>query len=439
MELFNTEVERQYVRVLADVSLGDPRASYALAQTYGVQPGHMHSTALGEVLAALLSLVGQGRPADLVSLWAEVKDSLAVNNAGGKRWLLDLVVSQLEAWPHALPRYAEAVRDLALRREIRQRCAKLMEQCSDPSVGVATVLADATGEMARLTRGTTKLRTVQDSLADSVLLELEQKGRGVEERIIPTGLPSLDMLIGGLQPTLIVVVADASVGKSAFLATVAQSVAARGRKIGVFSLEDDGDWVTWRLLAAEAKVNQFQMRYQRIDDATFGQIAEAGARVHNYGARILLDDRPGLTPQDVVQSAREMVLVHGVDALILDHLGELHLGRKRERFDLEVDEALRDLRDLTKTHHIPFVVACHTRRLDPGQAPKLSDVANAIGISRKARLALGLSRPPDGDMLRIEILKQTNGVQGKHISIPFIRRFAMVEDDGTAKVEDAQR
>jgi replicative DNA helicase len=293
-----------------------------------------------------------------------------------------------------------------------------------------------TGELSTLTRGSGVLRTVRDSLMDVVLADLERKGEVM--KVIPTGLPSLDSLIGGLQPTLIMVLAQAGVGKSAFLATLAHSVAANGHKVGVFSLEDEGDWIAWRLLACEAKVNQFSMRFASLTEAQRDRIEHAGAVVHRYGGNIIVDDRPGLAPQDVVQSAREMVLIHGCEAIILDHLGEMHMsGKRKDRYDLDLDDALRELRDISKVHHIPVVVACHTKRIDPGTPPKLSDAANSASIERKARIALGLSRPADGDKLRIDVLKQTNGVAGKFVSIDFVKSFAVVRDDGTSAVQDA--
>lgn len=437
MELFNIEVERQYLRVLADVSLTDPKHAYRLAQTNGVESAHLWHEANRDALAAIVELVGQDRPADVVSAWALLKDSAAVAKAGGGAWLTDLLLSTLESWEHALPGYAQTLKDLALRRRVRETCAALTAKVLDPDAPVQESLCAAAGELSRMTRGTAGLRTVQDSLMDVVLAELERKGEGAAKRVIPTGLPSLDSLIGGLQPTLIMVLAQAGVGKSAFLATIVQSIAAAGRKVGVFSLEDEGDWITWRLLACEARVNQFAMRYEALRPDQLERISGAGAKVHSYGGRIYVDDRPGLTPADVAQSAREMILVHGCEGIVLDHLGEMHLGHKRERFDLEIDEALRDLRDIAKTHHVPVVVACHTKRIDPGTPPKLSDAANSASIERKARIALGLSRAQDGAKLRIDVLKQTNGVAGKWIEIDFVKPYAVVRDDGSAAVMDA--
>lgn len=117
---------------------------------------------------------------------------------------------------------------------------------------------------------------------------------------------------------------------------------------------------------------------------------------------------------------------------MLDHLGELRYssGRK-DRFDLDVTEGLSDLRSIAKEHGVPVVVANHLRR-DVSQnqrAPRLTDFANSSAIERQARVALALERAPGSDVLKIHVLKQTNGKAGVVVEVRFAGPAALVRDD----------
>jgi len=114
-----------------------------------------------------------------------------------------------------------------------------------------------------------------------------------------------------------------------------------------------------------------------------------------------------------------MILNHGCKAVLLDHLGELRYpGGPGERFDLQIADALGQLRGLAKQYGVPVVVACHLRRregLSITDEPKLTDFANSASIERMARVALGLSRSEG--RLRVSVLKQTNGQSGVSVEL----------------------
>jgi replicative DNA helicase len=246
-------------------------------------------------------------------------------------------------------------------------------------------------------------------------------------------------MIGGLQPTLTVIGSLPGVGKSALLATMAGNIARAGHSVALFSLEDDGDWAVWRWLARESAFNQFMLRNKSKSEAELRRISDGSVRVHDYGARVLVDDSVGLTADDVVHRARQAISRHGARVVIVDHLGELAYKRK-ERFDLEIDAAVGKLRDLSKTDDVAVVVACHLKRSDKANAdaaPKLTDFAESASIERKARVALGLSRAPGGDRLRVDVLKQTNGSAGIYVELPFAKPYGLVEDDDCSKVLNA--
>ena len=74
--------------------------------------------------------------------------------------------------------------------------------------------------------------------------------------VIESGFSTLDDLLGGLQPSdLIILAARPSVGKSTLAVNMAVNTAKQGSGVGIFSLEMSREQLAMRILASEARVN----------------------------------------------------------------------------------------------------------------------------------------------------------------------------------------
>ncbi len=446
-ELFNSEVEAQFIGVLARIGMGNPGKARILLEQSLVTPERIHDAAHRDMLAALVEVLRDGQTPDATVLWSKLKGSAAVGSAGGARFVMELVDSA-EGHAAALPTYAEAIREMALRRRLVDLGRELAAQAGDLSRPAPETLADATRKLSNITLSKRELRTAEDFLLDAVE-QMEAVAAGKVDPVIPTGLTHLDALIGGLQPTLIVIGALPGVGKSALLASLTSNIAKSGRAVGVFSLEDEGMWLAWRILSHESGVQQFILRNRRLNDGQRQRTVGAFDKLKLYARNIVVDDRSGLSPQEIVQTARDMILNHGCKAIFVDHAGEIRYAAKhRDRYDLELAEGLSELREIAKRYRVPVVVAAHLRRrqgLDCDSEPKLTDFANSSAFERQARVAMGLSRENGSDVLRVTVLKQTNGATGfkgsdgkitNSIDLEFRGAAAMVADCERESVRD---
>lgn len=430
MELTSVESEKAFVAVLAELGASDPGKARLLADEQQVREEHFSDAALKAVFRAVYELCRSALPTDPKSVLARLGANSDVSRAGGAGWVYELC-SPTDAWLSAAPTYAAAIRDFWLRRKMVEVAKRTLDAANNPATNLDKALGESTGAFAGLTRGSFQIKTGRDCL-DNVLKECDEAARGKGNATIPTGIRGLDALIGGLQPTLTVIGAMPAVGKSALLATIVQRLSKRGVKLGFFSLEDEAEWLAWRMLADESGVNQWTMRNCAINKDQADRITSGGGYLWNYGANFLVDDRCGMTPSELVQSARDMVINKGCKAIIVDHLGELRLdGKYANRHDLEVEQALGELRSIAKEMHVPIVVAAHLRRRDgltTETIPLLTDFANSASIERKARVALGLSRMPRTGELVVTVLKQTNGQPDFCCLLDFEGTAALVKD-----------
>jgi replicative DNA helicase len=253
------------------------------------------------------------------------------------------------------------------------------------------------------------LRTL-DSEVLGLVDEVEEIAAGRRLATLHTGIAALDELVGGLPTTLTVIGSMPGAGKSALLARLVRNIAERGMKVGVFSLEDQSRWLVRRLVAESAPVPVFVLQNRRLDKCQLADFGAAAEKVYALAQHVLVDDRKGLSTQDIITAARVMVTRHGVKAIFVDHLGEIRLGRS-DRHDLDIADCLRDLRAIADVYRVPIVVLCHVKRrqgLEAKDAPTVTDFAFSAGVERMARLAIGLSYPRE-DVLGVHVLKQTQG------------------------------
>lgn len=426
--LADVDAERGFLAALAWVSSSDPARALAQLEESLVVPERLFLPAHRDVLREIRGLLEAGKAADAAVLAPKLKASKPVQEAGGAAWLSELLDSG--GYEHQIPVCADAIRAMALRRTLVTVAKGLEGKARDLGEDPAAALSEASGALSGITLSRRTLRTLAESLID-VVDEMEDAKVG-KRRIVPTGFDALDAWIGGWQPTLCVIGAMPGVGKSSILASTVQAMARAGRKVGVFSLEDEARWLAWRILADESGVGQYLLRNKPLMPGEEARVSDSMARIGRYASNVILDDRSALSPREVVLTARDMIINRKCEAIIVDHLGELRFeARHGERYDLELMEGLSDLRDIAKRHCVPAIVAVHLKRrqgLGQGDEPALTDFANSSAIERQARLALGLSREPDSETLKVHILKQTNGRAGKAVELRFKGAAAMVAD-----------
>ncbi len=359
--------------------------------------------------AAMSSAIVNQKPLDVIEMCAVTKARVR------PAFVAEVVLSTESLFEAGMMRSRVLrLRDDAQRRRITETLHGILALLKSQETTEACL-----GELERVCQGLTGTGQRGAKPLDGSLMALVDKleaiQSGAREATLQTGIEALDYAIGGLQPTLTIIGALPGVGKSALLVSIVRNIVARGLKVGVLSLEDERDWLTDRIMSEAASVPLFVLGNKPLSKSQMDRITDASSGVYEMLKNILVDDSPAMSPAEVVASARGMV-ARGCRAIIVDHLGEIRLNRS-ERHDLDVQDALQDLRGIAKHYRVPVVVACHLRRregLNIDSIPRLTDFAFSASIERCARVALGLFRPKlehptDPVMMGIEVLKQTKG------------------------------
>ena len=418
--------EKALIAAVSTASCLDPAEALRLLEGSRVVPEDFSQPAHADVWRVASDFLARGVPLELYAVEHALKTSMPVNLAGGRKFLAPLLMDTEHDDSRAGSEHARIIRDASLRRRASRALTEALARLKDPATPTTDALSLGAEAWAALTTRDATLGTSEgDVLAFGVLLDDAQAGK--RELCVPTGIEAIDRLVGGLQPAVLTMLGGLpGAGKSALLATITRNIATSGRRVGFFSLEDERLWLTRRFLSLASGVPLFVLATRPLDAGQRQRVEDAAPAVYATMQHVVIDDRLALSPADVAQSARDMILNHDCKVIIVDHLGEMRLERS-ERYDLDVAGALSQLRDIAKRHHVPVLVASHVRRrvgLDVNSAPSLTDFANSSAPERMARVALGLSLVAGG--IRVSVLKQTNGPSGVSEGLRMESTAAMV-------------
>jgi replicative DNA helicase len=429
--LYDLPTEKAVLGILVSVSSTSVKDARVLIESTQLDHSDFANDAHVSIFQASKQLLSEGLPVDVLALTSRLKDSSEVTQAGGAGWLESTLVTESKGLQSSFTGYVATLKGLGLRRRLVKELKVGLSRAFDHGEDPAVALAHISGNINRITQTTKTYRTLTEVVHEDLERELAAVQKGEATGFVATGISSLDNIVGGFPRAMVTVVAaDTGVGKSAFLSTVVEQIALRGKKVLIFSLEDEAPWIGWRILSKRSGVDQFVLRFRKKSTLELDRIDLGKGSLLAYGDRVFVDDRPGLRPEDIVLTAHEAITNHGVDVIFADHMGEINCGNVSERYDLRIGHAVSMFRDLAKSRKVPFVLASQVttnKEIERGKLPDIRDIKNSREIANKARLVLGLGRRQGSDSMQIGILKQTNGMAGGTIEVEFLGAAAMLE------------
>lgn len=366
------------------------------------------------VFSGVVAALRNGRPLEMVSLLS------AIGSSAPRLLVLDVLTNY--EMGVSTPRLA-SIREAGRRRALESTLRGLLALATS-GADYASAYGETLKSLEALDTPNAELRTLEGELM-GLVDEVEAVASGRADATLKTGITALDDVIGGLQPTLTILGAEAGAGKSALMARIVRNVAERGVRVGVFSLEDQSRWMVRRMVAETSAVPVFVLQNKPLGAHQLERFGAAAEAVHALARNIVVEDRKGLTAKEIVAEARVMVARHGVRAIFVDHLGEIRLPQRTERHDRDIGDVLRELRGIADIHKAPIVVLCHVKRREGvGQEPKLTDFAFSADVERTARVAMALVKPSENRQ-GVHVLKQTSGKSGVAVWLRFNAPAAM--------------
>ena len=250
-----------------------------------------------------------------------------------------------------------------------------------------------------------------DALKDAIDMASNAYQRDGHLSGMATGLRDLDDLLGGLQPSDLVILAGRpAMGKTALGTNIAFHIAERYRAetrpdgrpetvdggiVGFFSLEMSAEQLATRIVSEQAAVSSETIRRGKTTREEFDRLVETATRLQSVP--LYIDATGGLSIAQLAARARRLKRQRGLDLLIVDYLQLLQGSSRRSQEGRvqEITEITTGLKALAKELHVPIVALSQLSRqveAREDKRPQLADLRESGSIEQDADVVLFVYR-----------------------------------------------
>lgn len=396
-----------------------------------------YSTANREIFTAAISLIDNGGTADLITIADKLQSKGSLDLVGGYLYLNDLFENAISS--ANISHYAKIIKGKYVERMIISESSRLIEAAYNPTESTEEVLAETQKTILDLSI-TKERNTLQPAkeIARNTIKLIEARYERKEGMVIgiPTRFSHLDNLTGGLiAGDLWIVAARPGMGKSAFAVDIAYHAALKDHKAAIFSLEMPSDALMTRILASMTRIDSRHLSRGYIFDDQWPKLTAATDRI--AAAPLHIDDKPAITPTEILAKCRKMKANGGVDLVVVDYLQLMKLPGKRSSREQEVSEISRSMKLLAREIGVPVIALSQlNRNLEqrPDKRPNLGDLRESGAIEQDADIVTFIYRDelynedsPEKGVAEIIIGKHRNGPTGT-VKLTFLEKFTRFEN-----------
>lgn len=383
-----------------------------------------YATKHSQIYKIMLELSGKGEPIDILSVSHKLEEKGLLDQIGGSSYLSELTNSVPASTN--IKYYADIVNKKNILRKIIEAGDHISELGFREDVeDVFEILDQAEKRMMSINNNTSgyAFRSLKDSLPEAwERLEKLHENKG-ELRGVPTGFHDLDQYLSGLQKSdLIIIAARPSMGKTTLALDIARQAALNhGTPTVIFSLEMSTQQLVDRLLAAQSKVNAWNLRTGNLSSENeFAKIRDSLDSLSK--APIFVDDMAGNSITRMRSVCRRIRAEHGIGLIIVDYLQLMSTSKNYDSMVNQVTEISRSLKALAKEFDVPVVALSQLSRAveSRGGRPRLSDLRDSGSIEQDADIVMFIHREDKGkdesektNIAEILIEKHRNGPVGK--------------------------
>lgn len=409
-----------------------------------LKPQSFYKEAHQKMYQAIVDLSTAQQPIDILTVTEELKKRELLNEVGGALYITQLT-SRIASAAH-LEYHARIVAQKFIQRELIRVASEIQTRAYDESNDVDELLDFSERQLFSIAEGNIRKETAKiNILIKEAIHQIEEASKREDSLSgVPSGFTRLDRLTSGWQKSdLIIIAARPSMGKTAFVLSMARNMAVEHKRpVALFSLEMSSIQLVNRLIVAETELPSDRIRNGRLEQYEWEQLEY---RIKGLvEAPIFIDDTPAITIYEIRAKCRRLKNLYDIQVIIIDYLQLMSgPGDSKGNREQEVSTISRALKGIAKELNVPIIALSQLNRsveLRSGsKRPQLSDLRESGAIEQDADIVCFIHRPEkygmdvdeDGNstrgMAEIIVAKHRNGAIGD-ITLRFREEFAKFTD-----------
>jgi replicative DNA helicase len=442
-----------------------------------LKPDHFYDPLHQRIFATMSQMIERGGVVVTpLTLHATMKADPGVIETGGQAYF-DALLTAAPAIP-SIKDFAAILSDLAIRRSLIRIGEDIVNTAYEAPTektarGQIEEAEKALYSVAETTRFGEGALDFHQALTLTVQAAERAAARGGRISGVTSGFTDIDNLLGGLQPSdLLILAGRPGMGKTALGTNMAFHAAQQymrdleanaeypsGAPVLFFSLEMAAQQLSARILSEQAELEVWKIRNGRFAESEWEKFVLTMQELSSLP--LYIDDTGGISIAQIAARARRLKREKNIGLIIIDYLQLVEPSRRHDNRVQEITEVTKGLKTLAKELNVPVLALSQlSRGVDArdDKRPVLSDLRESGSIEQDADVVMFVyreeyylkSREPeagtpehakwmeklDRATNRAEVLveKHRHGAT-RNIDLVFegqYTRFSNMADDGTA-------
>ena len=351
------------------------------------------------IYRAINELSMELKPIDLYTVTERLKVKKELKKVGGAAYLAQL--TQKVGSAANVEFHAKIIAQKYVQRELIRSATEIQKRSYDESTDVTELIGFAEGEIFKVAEGHVKrsVQTSKDILARA-LAQIEEASKNSSSlNGVPSGFMAIDRVTLGWQLSdLIIIAARPSMGKTAFVLSMARNMAVNyDQGVAFFSLEMSAVQLMMRLIVAETGLAGNDVKSGRLTPEQWRHMEAATKPLST--APLFIDDTPALSVFEFRSKARRLKIHNDIKVIIIDYLQLMTGGSESKNGNREQEVAFisRTLKAIAKELNVPILalsqLSRQTEMRGGSKRPQLSDLRESGAIEQDADIVAFIHRP----------------------------------------------
>ncbi|HEX4859628.1 MAG TPA: replicative DNA helicase [Rhizomicrobium sp.] len=361
------------------------------------------------IYSTMLKVWEQGRAITPLTLRALMQNDPGLAEIGQ-----DYFVNLAEAAPAVanVRELARIIHDAAIRRELHRIGEDLANNALDVNVDQPpkTIIETAEKALYRIAENS-KYGEGPIDFAESLRRAVENaeraQARGGRISGVTSGFTEIDSLLGGLQPSdLLILAGRPGMGKTSLgtnmsfnaARTWAMDVEAgaelpRGAPVLFFSLEMAAQQLSARILSEQTEIEMWKIRNGKFSESEWEKFVLTMQELSTLP--LYIDDTGGISIAQIAARARRLKREKQIGVIVIDYLQLVEPSRRAENRVQEITEVTKGLKALAKELNVPIIALSQlSRGVDSrdDKRPVLSDLRESGSIEQDADVVMFVYR-----------------------------------------------
>ena len=350
------------------------------------------------IFEAIEYLSVEMKPIDLYTVTEQLKVVGNLKKVGGAKYLAQL--TQKVGSAANVEFHAKIIAQKYVQRELIKSAIEIQRRSYDEEQDVTELIGFAEQEIFNVSEGHVKraVQSASDVLAKAIQ-QIEEASHNEDAFVgVPSGFNSVDRVTLGWQRSdLIIVAARPSMGKTAFVLSMARNMVIDYNKaVAFFSLEMPAVQLMMRLIVAETGLDSKDIKRGRLTPEQWRHL-ESATRPLGM-APLHIDDTPALSVFEFRSKARRLKRRNNIEIIIIDYLQLMTCpSESRGNREQEVAQISRTLKAIAKELEVPIIALSQLSRATETRGgnhrPQLSDLRESGAIEQDADVVAFIHRP----------------------------------------------